>query len=46
MRGVTRGPVLLIVDSADTRKDLETMLGEAVRDSGPLRVLLLARSTG
>jgi tetratricopeptide (TPR) repeat protein len=48
VRKVDPGPVLLIVDSAETRKapSLRAMLKDAVQDGGQLRVLLLARSKG
>ena len=45
-RGVTPGPVLLVVDYAETRTDLEAMLKAVLADSGPIRVLLVARSLG
>jgi len=45
-RGVTSGPVLLLVDYAETRTGLETTLGAVLADPGPIRVLLVARSLG
>jgi tetratricopeptide (TPR) repeat protein len=45
-RGVTSGPVLLVVDYAETRAELEAMLRAVLDDPGPIRVLLLARSLG
>jgi hypothetical protein len=45
-RGVTSGPVLLVVDYAETRTDLEVMLRAVLADLGPIRVLLVARSLG
>ena len=45
-RGVTSGPVLLVVDYAETRTDLEVMLRAVLADIGPIRVLLVARSLG
>ena len=45
-RGVTSGPVLLLVDYAETRADLEAMLRAVLADPGPIRVLLVARSLG
>ena len=45
-RAVTSGPVLLVVDYAETRAELEPMLRAVLSDPGPLRVLLLARSLG
>ena len=45
-RAVTSGPVLLVVDYAETRSDLGPMLTAVVRDPGPIRVLLIARSLG
>ena len=40
------GRVLLVVDSAETRIGLPTLLREAATDTGILRVLLLARDAG
>lgn len=45
-RGVTSGRVLLIVDYAEGRPELDRLLRAVVVDPGPIRVLLLARSTG
>jgi len=45
-RGVTSGPVLLVVDYAETRAELDRMLMAVLTDPGPIRVLLLARSLG
>ena len=45
-RGLTSGPVLLVVDYAETRADLEPMLRAMLADPGPIRVLLVARSLG
>ena len=45
-RGVTSGPVLLVVDYAETRTDLGAMLRAVLADPGPIRVLLVARSLG
>jgi predicted ATPase len=45
-RGITSGPVLLVVDYAETRTDLEAMLRALLADRGPIRVLLVARSLG
>jgi tetratricopeptide (TPR) repeat protein len=45
-RGVTSGPVLLVVDYAETRAGLEALLRAVLSDLGPIRVLLLARSLG
>jgi len=45
-RAVTSGPVLLVVDYAETRAGLEPMLRAALDDPGPIRILLLARSLG
>jgi hypothetical protein len=45
-RGLTSGPVLLVVDYAETRADLEPMLRAVLADPGPIRVLLVARSIG
>ncbi|MEU7901212.1 tetratricopeptide repeat protein [Nonomuraea sp. NPDC049152] len=47
VRGVSRGRVLLVVDYAEIRTGLGTLLRAAVADDGAaLRVLLLARSAG
>ena len=43
-RGVVTGPVLLVVDYAETRAGLKGLLQDALADAGPVRVLLLARS--
>jgi hypothetical protein len=40
-RGVTSGPILLVVDYAETRADLEAMLRAVLADPGPIRVLLV-----
>jgi hypothetical protein len=45
-RGVTSGPVLLVVDYAETRADLELMLRAVLADPGRVRVLLVARALG
>ena len=45
-RGVTAGPVLLVVDYAETRTGLGDLLRAVLDDPGPVRVLLLARSLG
>jgi hypothetical protein len=45
-RGLTSGPVLLVVDYAETRADLESMLRAVLADPGPVRVLLVARALG
>jgi len=45
-RGVTSGPVLLIVDYAESRHDLEALLRAVLADPGPIRVLLVARALG
>ena len=45
-REVTSGPVLLIIDYAETRNELEKLLRAVLSDPGPVRVLLLARSLG
>jgi tetratricopeptide (TPR) repeat protein len=45
-RGVTTGPVLLLVDYAETRTNLEEMLRAVLADPSPIRVLLVARSLG
>jgi Tetratricopeptide repeat len=45
-RALTPGPVLLVVDYAETRTALETMLRAVLADPGPIRVLLVARSLG
>ena len=45
-RAVTSGSVLLLVDYAETRADLEGMLRVVLADPGPIRVLLVARSLG
>ena len=45
-RGLTSGPVLLVVDYAETRADLDAMLRAVLADPGPIRVLLVARALG
>jgi tetratricopeptide (TPR) repeat protein len=45
-RRVTSGPVLLVVDYAETRADLGPMLRAVLADPGPLRLLLVARNLG
>ena len=45
-RGWTTGPVLLVLDYAETRVDLARLLQAVMEDPGPVRVLLLARSLG
>jgi hypothetical protein len=38
--------LLLVVDYAETRSDLESLIDQAARDEGQVRVLLLARHAG
>ena len=45
-RAVSKGPLLLIVDDAETRGDLGALLEGVAADPGPVRVLLVARSLG
>ncbi len=45
-RDVTSGPVLLVVDDAETRAGLESLLRAVLSDPGRIRVLLVARSLG
>jgi tetratricopeptide (TPR) repeat protein len=45
-RRVTSAPILLVVDYAETRTDLEAMLRAVLADPGPIRVLLVARALG
>ncbi len=45
-RNATSGPVLLVVDYAETRSGLEALLGDVLADRGVVRVLLIARSLG
>ena len=45
-RKVTSGPVLLVVDYAETRAGLEALLRAVLADTGPIRVLLVARALG
>ena len=45
-RGVTSGPVLLLVDYAEACTELDGMLRAVLADPGPIRVLLVARSLG
>src|SRR5262249_15364907 len=45
-RGLTSGPVLLIVDYAETRAALGDLLRAVLDDAARVRVLLLARSLG
>lgn len=45
-RGVTSGRVLLIVDYAEGRPELDGLFRAVAADPGPIRVLLLARSLG
>jgi hypothetical protein len=45
-RGLTSGPVLLVVDYAETRADLEPMLRSVLADPSTIRVLLVARALG
>ena len=45
-RGVTSGPVLLVVDYVESRTGLGDLLRAVLDDPGPVRVLLLARSLG
>jgi len=46
VRRVHRGPVLLVVDYAETRAGLGALLRAVAADAGPVRVLLLARAAG
>jgi len=46
VRGVTSGPVLLVVDYAETRTGLGDLLRAVLDDPGRVRVLLVARSLG
>lgn len=46
IRAVDSGPVLLVVDYAETRIGLEELLRAVAADKGTIRVLLLARSAG
>ena len=46
VRAVSRGPVLLIVDYAETRPGLADLLSAACGDTGRLCVLLIARAAG
>ena len=41
-----RGPVLLVIDYAETRAGLSGLLRAVAADDGPVRVLLLARDAG
>jgi tetratricopeptide (TPR) repeat protein len=43
-RGTTSGPLLLVLDYAETRAGLGDLLRAVLDDPGPVRVLLLARS--
>jgi tetratricopeptide (TPR) repeat protein len=45
-RHVTSGPVLLVLDYAETRTQLESLLQQVLNDPGSIRVLLVARSLG
>jgi tetratricopeptide (TPR) repeat protein len=45
-RALTAGPVLLVLDYAETRIDLEALLRAVLGDRGPIRVLLVARALG
>jgi hypothetical protein len=45
-RGVTTGPVLLVVDYAETRSALGDLLRAVLDDQSRVRVLLLARAVG
>ena len=45
-RRLHQGPVLVVVDYAETRAGLEAMLRAVAGDGGPVRVLLLARGAG
>jgi hypothetical protein len=45
-RAVSKGPVLLTVDDAETRGGLSALLEAVLADPGPVRVLLVARSQG
>lgn len=46
MRAAHRGPVLLVVDDAETRAGLDELLRAALEDPGPIRVLLVTRWLG
>lgn len=46
IRAEWAGPVLLVVDYAETRLGLGDLLRAVAADAGPVRVLLLARSAG
>jgi tetratricopeptide (TPR) repeat protein len=46
VRGVASGPVLLTVDYAEARAGLGDLLRAVLDDTGPVRVLLLARALG
>jgi len=45
-RQVASGPLLLIVDYAETRGALQAMLRAVLDDPGPIRILLIARRLG
>lgn len=45
-RQVTSGPVLLVLDYAESRSQLESLFRQVLNDPGPIRVLLIARSLG
>ncbi len=45
-RAATAGPVLLVVDRAETRSGLAALLRAVPEDPGPVRILLIARSLG
>ncbi|WP_454857499.1 tetratricopeptide repeat protein [Promicromonospora soli] len=46
VRGSTDKPILLIVDYADTRHELDDLVRQVAADPADVRVLLLARSAG
>jgi tetratricopeptide (TPR) repeat protein len=45
-RAASAGPLLLIVERAETREGLDELLRAALKDPGPVRVLLIARALG
>jgi tetratricopeptide (TPR) repeat protein len=46
VRGATDKPILLVVDYADTRRELDDLVRQVATDPADLRVLLIARSAG
>lgn len=46
VRGATDKPILLVVDYADTRHELDDLVRQVANDPTDLRVLLIARSAG